>query len=67
MVSLHFILCVTLKNSWLCAVLDFALYEEVEAYTGQRPVVIFGVLADQVVNSLLESFPKLFYQCPTGR
>ena len=35
------------------AVLDFALYEEVEAYTGQRPVVIFGVLADQVVNSLL--------------
>jgi len=45
--------------------LDIALYEEVEAYTGSRPVLIFGALADQVVASLLESYPNLFYRCPT--
>ena len=45
---------------------DHAIYEEVEAYTGRRPVLIFGALSDQVVSSLLESYPNLFFSCPTG-
>ena len=45
---------------------DHAIYEEVEAYTGRRPVLIFGALSDQVVSLLLESYPNLFYSCPTG-
>ena len=45
---------------------DHAIYEEVEAYNKHRPVLIFGALADQVVSSLLESYPNLFYSCPTG-
>ena len=46
--------------------LDIPIYEEVEAYTGMRPVLIFGALADQVVASLLESYPTMFYRCNTG-
>ena len=46
---------------------DHAIYEEVEAYNKHRPVLIFGALADQVASSLLESYPNLFYSCPTGR
>lgn len=46
--------------------LDVAIYEEVEAYTGMRPVLVFGALADKVVASLLESYPNLFYYCNTG-
>ena len=42
------------------------MYEEVEAFTGTRPVLVFGALADQVVSSLLESCPGLFHSCPTG-
>jgi hypothetical protein len=45
--------------------LDIPIYEEVEAYTGMRPVLIFGALADQVVASLLESYPTMFYRCNT--
>jgi hypothetical protein len=45
--------------------LDIPIYEEVEAYTGMRPVLIFGALADQVVASLIESYPNLFYCCNT--
>lgn len=37
----------------------------VEAYTGKRPVMVFGALADQVVASLLEKSPHTFYPCPT--
>ena len=48
------------------AATDHAIYEEVEAYNKHRPVLIFGALADQVVSSLLESYPTLFYSCPTG-
>ncbi len=44
---------------------NLALYEEVEAFTGRRPVLVFGALCDQVVSSLLESYPTLFYACPT--
>uniref|UniRef100_A0A1X7SGD2 Uncharacterized protein n=1 Tax=Amphimedon queenslandica TaxID=400682 RepID=A0A1X7SGD2_AMPQE len=43
--------------------LDIALYEEVEAYTGTRPVLICGVLASQITNLLVESYPKLFHYC----
>ncbi len=46
---------------------ELALYEEVEAFTGRRPVLVFGALCDQVVALLLESYPALFYTCPTGR
>ena len=46
--------------------LDIPIYEEVEAYTGMRPVLIFGALADKVVASLLESYPNMFYICNTG-
>ena len=46
--------------------LDIPIYEEVEAHTGMRPVLIFGALADQVVASLLESYPTMFYCCNTG-
>ena len=42
------------------------MYEEVEAHTGMRPVLVFGALADQVVASLMESYPNLFYCCKTG-
>ncbi len=42
------------------------LYEEVEAFVGNRPVLIFGALADQVTATLLESYPDLFFACPTG-
>ena len=45
---------------------DLALYEEVEAFTGRRPVLVFGALCEQVVASLLESYPSMFYSCPTG-
>ncbi|CAI8046656.1 Disks large homolog 1 [Geodia barretti] len=45
--------------------LDIPIYEEVEAHTGMRPVLIFGALADQVVASLLESYPTMFYCCNT--
>ena len=38
---------------------------KVEAYTGMRPVLIFGALADQVVASLIESYPNMFYRCST--
>ncbi|XP_064405216.1 disks large homolog 5-like isoform X2 [Halichondria panicea] len=44
---------------------NLALYEEVEAFTGRRPVLVFGALCDQVVSLLLESYPTLFYACPT--
>ena len=37
------------------------------AYTGKRPVMVFGALADQVVASLLEKFPRVFHLCPTGK
>ena len=37
-----------------------------EAYTGMRPVLVFGALADTVVASLLESYPNMFYTCNTG-
>lgn len=43
-----------------------SIYEEVEAYTGMRPVLVFGALADKVVAALLESYPNLFYYCNTG-
>ena len=40
---------------------------KVEVYTGKRPVMVFGALADQVVASLLEKSPHTFYPCPTGK
>ena len=46
--------------------LDIALYEEVEAYTGTRPVLVCGVLANQITNLLVESYPKLFHYCHPG-
>ena len=46
--------------------LDIPIYEEVEAYTGMRPVLVFGALSDQVVASLLESYDNMFYSCNTG-
>ena len=36
----YYLLCLSLA-------LDIALYEEVEAFTGVRPVVVCGVLASQ--------------------
>ena len=33
---------------------------------GMRPVLVFGALADQVVASLMESYPHMFYCCRTG-
>ena len=51
---------------YLCVGLDIPIYEEVEAYTGMRPVLVFGALADQVVSSLMESYPHIFYSCRTG-
>ena len=45
--------------------LDIPIYEEVEAYTGMRPVLVFGALSDQVVASLMESYPHMFYCCRT--
>jgi len=48
-------------------VLDFELYEEVEPYTGLRPVVILGALADQVMTALLENLPSMFYQCEKSK
>ena len=53
--------------SLLPTALDIPLYEEVEAYTRSRPVLIFGALADQVTASLLESYPNQFYSCQTGQ
>lgn len=50
-----------------CPALDIALYEEVEAYTGTRPVLICGVLASQITNLLVESYPKLFHYCHPGK
>ena len=47
--------------------LDFELYEEVEPYTGLRPVVILGALADQVMTALLENLPNMFYQCEKSK
>jgi len=55
-----------LSTCCICVALDFALYEEVEPYTGLRPVVILGALADQVVTALLENLPNMFYQCEKG-
>ena len=45
---------------------DIAIYEEVEAYTGVRPVLICGVLADHIAEVLAETYPKIFYLCPAG-
>ena len=50
----------------LTAGVDIAIYEEVGAYTGVRPVLICGVLADQIVEVLVETYPKIFYLCPAG-
>lgn len=50
----------------LSSALDLALYEEVEAFNGMRPVLVFGALADHITSALLESYPNLFYRCDTG-
>ena len=52
----------------LCLIVgvDIAIYEEVEAYPGVRPVLICGVLADHISEVLAETYPKIFYLCPAG-
>lgn len=45
--------------------LDCSIYEEVEAFNGTRPVIICGVLAEQITTILAESYPKMFYHCRT--
>ena len=47
-------------------VVDIVLFEEVEAFTGVRPVLICGVLANQITNLLVESYPKLFHYYHPG-
>ena len=57
--SPHLVLCPTTG-------IDIAIYEEVEPYTGVRPVLICGVLADHIAEVLAETYPKIFYLCPAG-
>ena len=56
----YYLLCLSLA-------LDIALYEEVEAFTGVRPVVVCGVLASQIATLLVESYPKLFHYYHPGK
>ena len=43
------------------------MYEEVEPFTGARPVIICGVLANRIADSLTESYPGMYYQCKSGQ
>ena len=46
--------------------LELSVYEEVEPYTDMQPVLICGVLANQITALLAESYPKLFHLCQPG-
>ena len=46
---------------------DLSVYEEVEPFTGIRPVIVCGVLANQICGSLAESYPTIFYECKSGK
>ena len=50
---------------WIVAS-DISVYEEVEPFNGVRPVIVCGVLANQITDSLVESYPKMFYQSKSG-
>lgn len=57
---------ITMVTTHTCTALDIDMYEEVEAFTGVRPVLIAGVLCKRIVSMLTESYPQLFHYCPPG-
>ena len=61
-----------ITSVWLCFLLhvsialELSVYEEVEPYTDMQPVLICGVLANQITALLAESYPKLFHLYQPG-
>ncbi len=60
---ISYILCPYL---YVISASDISVYEEVEPFTGARPVIICGVLANRIADSLTESYPGMYYQCKNG-
>ncbi len=46
---------------------DISVYEEVEPFNGVRPVIVCGVLANRITDSLTEGYPNMFYPCTNGK
>ena len=65
--SLTPVLSLVLHVAYYSVAVEGAVYEEVEPYTGMQPVLICGVLANQITALLAEGYPKLFHLCQSGK